>query len=218
MLGQMYLVIDGWIRRQIIKFRIYTLGFPRQLTGTSLYNFSATQPIEEYLGSKQPGVTVFWAPAYSGKSFTLNRLADPVSSNDHVFIYVDFKSFRAKEDNVVHFLHGRLGLNDHRCALSAFLPSDAAFITVVLDHFEVAVDGSPTDALNLIRELSADSTTAKVYNVLVLTKKADQAQMLLRSSLGRLLGPRVCGRWIDWPGGEFSTRVSLGCESVLMAF
>jgi hypothetical protein len=203
MFGQVFNSIDGWIRRQIIKFRIYTLRFPMHLTKAELYAYSATEPVNDYLHSKQPGTTVFWAPAYSGKSFTLGRLAYPISSNDHIFIHVDYKTFRANGDSVAHFLHGRLGLKEHQCALSTFLPHDAAFITVVLDHFEVAMQCSPTDATNLIRELSDDSRTAQFYNVLVLIKHHEYAQTLLRSSLGRLLGPRFCGRWTHWPGGEF---------------
>ena len=53
--------------------------------------------------------------------------------------------------------------------------------------------------MSLARSLAVDSQTSKQYNVLILTKHADQAQTLLRSSLGRLLGPRFCGRWTDWP-------------------
>ncbi len=171
-------------------------------TKTALYAYSATEPIKDYLHSKQPGVTVFWAPAYSGKSFTLSHLAYPISASDHIFVRIDYRTFHADGSSVVHFLHGKLGLKDHRCALSAFLPRDAAFITVVLDHFEVAMQCSLTDATNLIRELSDDSRTAQFYNVLVLTNKDNYAQTLLRSSLGRLLGPQFCGRWVDWPGGE----------------
>lgn len=216
MFGQVYNSIDSWIRRQIIKFRIYTIGFPMHWTRAELYAYSATEPINDYLHSKQPGITVFWAPAYSGKSFTLSHLAYRISSSEHIFIHVDYTAFHAGEDSVMCFLHKRLGLNDHQCALSAFLPRDAAFITVVLDHFEVAMQRSPTDAIHLIQALSDDSRAAQFYNILVVTKKHDYAQTLLRSSLGRLLGPRFCGRWTHWPGGELCVLDSLVC--ILMAF
>ena len=206
MLGRFYQSIENWIRRQIIKFRIYTLGYPER-QDIKLYEPSAAQSIKDYFNSKQSGITVFWAPAYAGKSATLNLTN---LRPDCICIYVDFKTFHSEEDKVVHFLHGKLGLNDHRCALSAFLPNDVAFITIVLDHFEVAIDGSQTDALNLIRELSSDSQMGNIYNVLVLTKKAEHAQLLLRSSLGRLLGPRSCGRWTDWPGEQRENIVACG--------
>jgi len=197
MLSRILEWVETFVRRKMLQVWIHGLRFPNhpRITRSACYEFSATQPIQTFIASRPLGVTVFWAPETTGKSFTLTHLTRGVPL--HVFACIDHAAFRAG-DHVVSFLYNKLGQKDHKdFLLSTLLPTDA-FTTIVLEHFDKAMHHCADEAKELVGELGLDSLASESYNVLIVLNNPHYAHLLLKGHAlqhARLLGPPLCGRW-----------------------
>ena len=206
LIGTAYL----WFQRQRMSFWL------RQLSDISKpsYNVvetSATKAVKEFMGAKALGTAVFWAVPDAGKTAAVTNCDGPRVLLDWNYCirplaawgqldngvrmsYADVVKLMQAENgkvNAVAWFCEKVGGTERigECFVREFT-------TVILDHYDRAMDSDETSAMQLIRRLTADSVQSGNFNVLVVLNNPRHALLLLQMSLWhmRLLGPSFCGK------------------------
>jgi hypothetical protein len=197
--------ISSFFRRQLIGVWMEGMDVPRRagilredselfLTKNSTYC-----NLQAFFTEKPRGVTVFWTPESTGKTYTLSRM-DTKNTVDRRFVYIDYRTTRCGDDaKKIFYRHIGLDAETDIKPLGHYLPKDV-FFTFIFDHFDKATI-MPGE---MISTLAQDSTTRSPssFNILVMVDDKHHALTLLKSwgqQLQReyvtLLGPPYCGRW-----------------------
>jgi len=202
--------LGAFLRRQFIGVWMAGLSVPGPKIGSLkdnpflfIKNSSAHHSLQGFFNEKPRGATVFWAPEWVGKTYTLTHMREFASSTaDRRVVYVDFSGVVG--DNAKQFFYRQMGLDAESDSkpLSQYLPS-GVFITFIFDHFEKASETT------MIAALAEDSLNSLAYNLLVLVNDSFCAHSLLiscgqqrRREHIRLLGSLYCGRWFSKELGD----------------
>jgi hypothetical protein len=196
----------AFLRRQLIGAWMAGLDVPeykgmlRDSPGLFLKN-SAFHSLQSFFNEKPCGATVFWAPEWAGKTYTLAQMGVK-STVEYRIVYVDFAA--ADDAKKLFYLQMGLDVDDDIKPISQYLPS-GVFVTFIFDHFDRA-----SNAL-MISFLAEDSICSASFNLLIMVKGRIAAHSLLvscgeqrRRECVRLLGPPYCGRWSAAELGEMS--------------
>ena len=196
----------AFLRRQLIGAWMRGLGVPehmgmlRDSPGLFLKN-SAYYSLQSFFSEKPCGATVFWAPEWAGKTYTLAQMGVK-STVDYRIVYVDFAA--ADDAKKVFYRQMGLDLDADTKPVSQYLPS-GVFVTFIFDHFDKACSAT------MIASLAEDSMRSLSFNLLIMVKGRIAAHSLLvscgeqrRRECVRLLGPPYCGRWSAAELGEMS--------------
>lgn len=199
-------MLFGLIRRWI-RWWLPPVPGPRQ----RVVETSGTRAVDEFARLRPLGATVFWAVRGAGKTEAV------ASCCIGCFVYVNCRNFVSGVDMLEWF--SRQIYWDG--AVSELFAGE--FATIVLDHFEQAMEISPTYAKQLLVSLTMDSVHSKAFNVLVCTSDADRALELLQllPLTSALLGPSMCGRCTENEIRELVDKplaVELGAVAGTMAF
>ena len=195
--------IGTFFRRQLIGVWMAGMEVPKGIgmlkenTGLFLKN-SAYHSLQSFFSEMPRGAAVFWAPATSGKTYTIAHM-DTSNKEDRRFVYVNFSGGDAKT-----IFYAQMGLNANvdTKPLSHYLPK-GVFFTFIFDHFDNVMTSE------MIATLVKDSNNSPSFNLLIIVNKRLNAQTLLMSCAEqretvKLLGPPYCGRWSAAELGEFA--------------
>jgi len=230
LMGTAYL----WFRRQLASFWLRQLAdIPKP--AYNVVETSATRAVHEFMQSKALGAAVFWAVPDAGKTAAVtncdgsrvlldwNYCIRPLDSargplgNGERISYTDAIRLLQTENgkaNAVAWFNDKIGGFDRIGDCFAH-----AFTTVILDHYDRAMDSDESSAMQLIRRLTADSVQSGNFNVLVVLNDPRHALSLLQMSLWhmRLLGPAFCGKCkqdeLEQLGGLTELAMDVGLQS-----
>ena len=152
-------------------------------TRTDAVSTSATRAVDEYVRARAPGGTVFWTVSGAGKTTAV------AASCAGRIVVVDWE--RSSDSSAVDWFASKVGWDG---PIGEFFTD--GFVTVVLDHFDYAMDNNAVSSRKLFLSLVVDSVKSKAFNVLVCVNDATHALELLRATqpFTNALGPPFCGR------------------------
>ena len=206
--------INSFLRRQLIGVWMAGMEVPRQAgilredSELFLTKNSAICNLQAFFSERPRGVTVFWTPESTGKTYTLSRM-DTKNTADRRFVYINYGTTIGGDD-AKKILYRQIGLDAETDIgpLGHYLPKDV-FFTFIFDHFDKAMI-VPSDMISTLAQDSATRSPPS-FNILVMVNDKYNTLALLKScgqQLQRefvsLLGPQYCGRWSAAELGEFS--------------
>ena len=177
LIGTAYL----WVRRQFVSFWLRQLAdVPKPVY--NVVETSATRAMDKFMLSRPRGTTVFWAVPDAGKTAAVTNC---------VGRRVLFDWNYCIGENPDDWFCSKIGWPERLGECFG-----RKFTTVILDHFDRAMNHDSVSAEQLVRRLTVDSTHSGTFNVLVCVSSAEHALALLRTSYWHmsLLGQAYCGQ------------------------
>jgi hypothetical protein len=175
--------LRGVTRRFMVPCWLRQLTIARR-TRTDAISTSATRAVNEYVRAKAPGGTVFWTVSGAGKTTAV------AASCAGRIVVVDWERC-GSATKAIDWFASKVGWDG---PIGEFFADE--FATVVLDHFDHAMDVDIVSAKKLFRSLVMDSAESRAFNVIACVNDAAHALELLRATqrFTNLLGPSFCGR------------------------
>lgn len=172
--------LRGVTRRFLVPCWLRQLTIARKAVRNAVET-SATRAVNEYVRAKAPGGTVFWTVSGAGKTTAV------AASCAGRIVVVDWE----RCGSAANWFEHQVGWDG---PIGEFFADE--FATVVLDHFDHAIDVDIVSAKKLFRSLVMDSAESRAFNVIACVNDAAHALELLRATqrFTNLLGPSFCGR------------------------
>ena len=173
--------LRGVTRRFMVPCWLRQLTIARKAVRNAVET-SATRAVNEYVRAKAPGGTVFWTVSGAGKTTAV------AASCAGRIVVVDWERCSSAAN---YWFEHQVGWDG---PIGEFFADE--FATVVLDHFDHAMDVDIVSAKKLFRSLVMDSAESRAFNVIACVNDAAHALELLRATqrFTNLLGPSFCGR------------------------